>query len=70
MARNMVIAGILLLLMTFGGCASDRVEFSAGKHEKEDAYQLTAICAEQRPLVRLPAATWRSPTATLVKVFR
>lgn len=29
-----------------------------------------AICAEQRPLVRLPAATWRSPTATLVKVFR
>lgn len=41
MARNMVIAGILLLLMTFGGCASDRVEFSAGKHEKEDAYQLT-----------------------------
>ena len=31
---------------------------------------LIAICAEQRPLVRLPAATWRSPTATLVKVFR
>ena len=31
---------------------------------------VTAICAEQRPLVRLPAATWRSPTATLVKVFR
>lgn len=29
-----------------------------------------AICAEQRPLVRLPAATRRSTTATLIKVFR
>ena len=29
-----------------------------------------AICAEQRPLVRLPAATRRSTTATLIKAFR
>lgn len=29
-----------------------------------------AICAEQRPLVRLPAATRRSATATLIKAFR
>ena len=29
-----------------------------------------AICAEQRPLVRLPAATRRNPTATFIKVFR
>ena len=31
---------------------------------------VNAICAEQRPLVRLPAATRRSTTATLIKVFR
>ena len=29
-----------------------------------------AICAEQRPLVRLPAATRRSTTATFIKGFR
>lgn len=29
-----------------------------------------AICAARRPLVRLPAATRRSPTATFIKVFR
>ena len=29
-----------------------------------------AICAGQRPLVRLPAAARRSPTATFIKVFR
>ena len=31
---------------------------------------LNAICAARRPLVRLPAATRRSPTATFIKVFR
>ena len=31
---------------------------------------LIAICAARRPLVRLPAATRRSPTATFIKVFR
>ncbi len=31
---------------------------------------LCAICAARRPLVRLPAATRRSPTATFIKVFR
>lgn len=30
----------------------------------------SAICAARRPLVRLPAATRRSPTATFIKVFR
>lgn len=29
-----------------------------------------AICAARRPLVRLPAATRRSPTTTFIKVFR
>ena len=33
-------------------------------------FETSAICAEQRPLVRLPAATRRSTTATLIKVFR
>lgn len=32
--------------------------------------RVTAICAARRPLVRLPAATRRSPTATFIKVFR
>ena len=32
--------------------------------------RITAICAARRPLVRLPAATRRSPTATFIKVFR
>ena len=32
--------------------------------------RLGAICAARRPLVRLPAATRRSPTATFIKVFR
>ena len=32
--------------------------------------KLLAICAARRPLVRLPAATRRSPTATFIKVFR
>ena len=32
--------------------------------------EVTAICAARRPLVRLPAATRRSPTATFIKVFR
>ena len=32
--------------------------------------ELSAICAEQRPLVRLPAATRRSTTATFIKGFR
>ena len=31
---------------------------------------MIAICAARRPLVRLPAATRRSPTATFIKVFR
>ena len=37
---------------------------------EKELEELTAICAEQRPLVRLPAATRRSTTATLIKVFR
>ena len=38
----------------------------------KDSKQLMhdAICAEQRPLVRLPAATRRSTTATFIKGFR
>lgn len=41
--------------------------------KQTSAYEIIgnlAICAEQRPLVRLPAATRRSTTATLIKVFR
>lgn len=37
---------------------------------KEENPEQDAICAEQRPLVRLPAATRRSTTATLIKAFR
>ena len=35
-----------------------------------DEQSAAAICAARRPLVRLPAATRRSPTATFIKVFR
>ena len=38
--------------------------------EKQAKKALNAICAARRPLVRLPAATRRSPTATFIKVFR
>ena len=44
--------------------------FSIPYKDRFEEGEFRAICAEQRPLVRLPAATWRSPTATLVKVFR
>ena len=36
----------------------------------ENGKLVIAICAARRPLVRLPAATRRSPTATFIKVFR
>ena len=42
-----------------------------GESHPEYLYNLlSAICAARRPLVRLPAATRRSPTATFIKVFR
>ena len=40
---------------------------SSTKHATSPIF---AICAEQRPLVRLPAATRRSTTATFIKGFR
>ena len=38
--------------------------------EHGNVCMVVAICAEQRPLVRLPAATRRSTTATFIKGFR
>ena len=47
---------------------------SSSEKTKKDEFpgqmDLFAICAARRPLVRLPAATRRSPTATFIKVFR
>lgn len=45
-------------------------EISSEDKSNEFCAELTAICAARRPLVRLPAATRRSPTATFIKVFR
>lgn len=46
------------------------VDFSIVTNRHEDFKPYIAICAARRPLVRLPAATRRSPTATFIKVFR
>ena len=47
---------------------SEAILFLSGKIRRQG--RVDAICAARRPLVRLPAATRRSPTATFIKVFR
>ena len=55
------------------GCETIHVqkpEIDRNIYEVGDRVIVNAICAEQRPLVRLPAATRRSTTATFIKGFR
>ena len=54
----MVMITIQSSLKAYGHCTTKKIWASG------------AICAARRPLVRLPAATRRSPTATFIKVFR
>ena len=54
----------------FGEVWSREAELSARDRSMITIAALFAICAARRPLVRLPAATRRSPTATFIKVFR
>ena len=50
--------------------AEQNTLFIRNKEKYDHFVMLYAICVGQRPLVRLPAATRRNPTATFIKVFR
>ena len=60
----------VLLITDLRKMSSEFAAYNGKVAQIEARAELTAMCAEQRPLVRLPAATRRSTTATFIKGFR